>query len=107
MTLGALLDAGASETVLRRVPGARIEAVTPAGVVTRPAGLIISNGLLIVSDHATGRVHVIHRDGTSLGEVDTGLGAGAIMGLVEAPGGKLWLLDGKVGRVLELSIRPN
>ncbi len=91
------------ETWLKRVP-ATIQPVTPAGALVRPAGLILSRGLIVTADNGTGRLHVVHPDGTLVGEADTGLGAGALSGLVEAPGGKLWLLDMRGDRLLELGI---
>lgn len=95
-----------AETPLLGVPNARIDAVTQPGVLTAPAGLLLSGGKLVVSDHATGHLLVFHPDGTLLGDADTGVGARALMGLVEAPGGKLWVLDGKQHRLLEVSIAP-
>lgn len=95
-----------NETTIKRVPNATLASVTQTGVLSRPAGLILSGGLLVVSDHGTGRIVVLHPDGTVLGDADTGLGAGALMGLVEAPGGKLWALDGRGHRLVEVSVAP-
>lgn len=96
-----------NETPLLRVPGARLEAVTAPGALTRPAGLIVSSaGKLIVSDHGTGKLSVFAPDGTLEGSADTGLGAGALAGLVETRDGKLWVLDMAGGRVLEVTVQP-
>jgi DNA-binding beta-propeller fold protein YncE len=92
------------ETPLYLMGGARIETLTRSGL-TQPAGLILHEGKIIVSDHATGRIHVFGLDGRSEGSLDTGLGAGAVMGLAVAPNGKLALVDAAQGRVLELTVR--
>lgn len=95
------------ETPLKRVQGAQLETLTPAGALSRPAGLILSaGGKLVVSDHGTGKIAVFEADGTLLGEADTGLGAGALMGLAETPQGKLLVLDGRNNQLLELTIVP-
>jgi DNA-binding beta-propeller fold protein YncE len=91
------------ETPLYSIRGARIETLTAAGL-SQPAGLILHEGKLVVSDHATGRIHVFALDGSSLGSADTGLGPNAIMGINVAPNGKLVLADAGQGRILEASI---
>jgi hypothetical protein len=93
------------ETPLSRMNGSRIETVTRQGL-QQPAGLILHQGKLVVSDHATGRVHVFSTSGALEGTLDTGLGAGALMGLAVAPNGKLTLVDSAGGRVLELTVAP-
>lgn len=94
-----------AETPLRRVPGAAIQSVTAPGALERPAGLILTGGKLVVSDHATGKVSVFSPDGALLGQADTGLGAGALTGLCEVQG-KLYLLDARGDRLLELTVLP-
>lgn len=96
-----------NETPLLRLPNARLDSVTAAGVLTRPAGLIVSaSGKLIVSDNGTGKISVFSKDGALEGSADTGLGAGALSGLVETRDGKLWVLDMAGGRVLEVNVQP-
>lgn len=95
-----------SETPLRRVQGVQIQTLTPSGALTRPAGLILANGKLVVSDHATGKISVFGLNGQLEGVADTGVGANALAGLVETPGGKLYVLDARNNRVLEVEILP-
>jgi hypothetical protein len=94
------------ETTLRRVTGAQLVRVTPQGALTRPAGLLLAGERLVVSDNGTGKVVVFGKDGAKVGEADTGLGAGALGGLVATADGRLLVLDMRGGRVLELSITP-
>lgn len=94
------------ETPLLRVPGARLDAVTAPGALVRPAGLLVSGGKLVVSDHGSGKLSIFAADGTLEGSADTGLGAGALAGLVETRDGKLWVLDMAGGRVLEVGVQP-
>jgi DNA-binding beta-propeller fold protein YncE len=93
-----------NEVPLLRVPGVQFQAVTAPGALARPAGLILSQDRLVVSDHDSGHVLVFSRDGALEGDLDTGLGPNAITGIAESPGGTLWVLDGHRGRVLEVSV---
>jgi hypothetical protein len=94
------------ETPLFGMPGTHVTPLTgrDAGLVA-PCGLIVKDGKIVVSDHATGHIKVFGEDGTLEGDLDTGLGAGAITGLAEGPGGKLYALDRKHGRLVEVDIR--
>jgi hypothetical protein len=93
-----------NEVPLLRVPGVQFQVVTAPGALARPAGLILSQDRLVVSDHDTGHVLVFSRDGALEGDLDTGLGPNAITGITESPDGTLWVLDGYRGRVLEITI---
>lgn len=95
------------ETPLYQVPGSKIESVTTnASGLTNPTGLLLKNGKLVVSDHATGSLRVFSKAGALEGAADTGLGYGALTGIAESPGGKLHVLDAKGNRVLEVEILP-
>jgi hypothetical protein len=84
-----------------------IEPVTGQGSgLVQPAGLLLKDGALVVSDHATGRIKVFGTDGTLKGDVDTGLGAQALSGLAETRDGRLFFLDMRGNRLLELVIAP-
>lgn len=91
------------ETPLYSMGGARIETLARDGL-TQPAGLLLSGGKLVVSDHATGWVHVFTLNGTLEGSADTGLGPNAVTGLAVSPDGNLVLADSSQGRVLELTV---
>jgi DNA-binding beta-propeller fold protein YncE len=92
-----------SETALWEVPGAKVTVVTTQ--VSQPTGLLVVAGQLVVAEHATGKVKVFTTAGTFKGELDTGLGAGRLMGLAEGPDGKLYAVDAKGGRAVRVDIR--
>ena len=93
-----------TETPLYGVPSS-LTAVTGASAgLSKPSGLVLHNGHLVVSDFATGHIKVFQKNGTLVGDLDTGLGAGAITGLAVGPNGKLFVADQKNDRVLELTV---
>lgn len=77
-----------------------LTAVTRPGALSRPSGLLYKGARLVVADNGTGHIKVFDTQGVLKGDLDTGLGAGALTGLAEGPDGKLYYLDARAGRVL-------
>lgn len=61
-------------------------------VLDEPSGIELHDGLVYVSDHATGLVSAYGLDGTLVDFVDTGLGAG-LTGMAFDDAGALWITD--------------
>lgn len=70
--------------------------------LSRPSGLALRDGILYVSDNATGVLFAFDLDGQLLDWVDTGLPSGALMGIEFDDRGRLHLVDGLAGEVLRL-----
>ena len=92
------------ETPLARGTAPALETITPAGALSRPAGLLLKDGNLIVGDNATGHIKVFSLTGELKGDLDTGLGPNALNGLAEV-NGRLFATDAKSNRLLEISVR--
>lgn len=90
------------ETPLYELVGSQVQAVTRDFALSRPSGLLYKGSRLIVAENGTGHIKVFDLSGTQKGDLDTGLGAGALAGLAEGPDGKLYFLDARGGRVLRL-----
>lgn len=90
-------DAGAVDKV---VAGASL--TTFVSGLTHPSGVEIKSNIVYVSDHATGKIHAYDMSGAQVNWLDTGLGAGALMGMAFGPYGKLYIVDAKNGRVLRI-----
>lgn len=95
------------ETALYALAGTTVSVIADEGDgLSKPSGLLVKSGLIVVGDQATGKIKVFSSAGLLKGEVDTRLGAGKLAGLAEGPDGKLYFLDGAAGRVLRLDIAP-
>ena len=101
---GVAISGLQDETPLSRGTAPALHTVTPAGALSKPAGLLLKDGMVIVGDHATGHIKVFTQGGELKGDLDTGLGANALNGLAEV-NGKLYAADGKGSRLLEISVR--
>jgi hypothetical protein len=83
--------------VKKRVDGATVEEVIPAGIFSQPSGLALDGDVLFVSDHASGAIHAADLSGNAIRSLDTGRGPGGVAGLAIGPqDGKLYFVD-KVG----------
>lgn len=74
------------------------EVVSPGTVVgssmlQQPSGLEVVDGILYVSDHATGMIHAFEVDGTHIRSLDTGLGPNHLAGLAMSPDGVMYFVD--------------
>ncbi len=69
----------------------------------RPSGLELVDGLLWVSDNATGGIYAFELDGTLVDWLDTELPDGCLMGLAFSDDGNLWFVDAVEQEVLRIS----
>jgi DNA-binding beta-propeller fold protein YncE len=86
------------------IQGAVVEDVTPTGAsdLLMPSGLALFDGLLYVSDHATGILYAVTLTGEPVTQLDTGLGPGTLAGITVGPDERLYLVDRAGGRVLRV-----
>ena len=73
--------------------GAKLRSLVPNGTLTRPSGLALYEGVLFVTDYATGRVFAFDGAGRTLATLDTGLGEGALGGIGIGPDGHAYFVD--------------
>lgn len=78
-----------------------MEVVSP-GVLTLPSGLVLHDGILYVSDNATGKIHAFEKDGTELRSLQTNFTNGDLAGMTVGPDGHIYiasLTDSRVFRI--------
>jgi sugar lactone lactonase YvrE len=99
-------DGGPLATMEPSVPeemdGATMTDVVPAGTLQAPSGMVLDDGLLYITDNATGRIHAFDLTGKEVRSLDTGLGAGALAGLTFGPDGKVYFVDMNTSRVYRI-----
>jgi hypothetical protein len=78
------------------------DVVAAGGVLERPSGLELHEGLLYVSDHATGIIHAFDLSGERVNYLDTGRGEDALAGMAFGPDGRIYLVDMETDEVLRL-----
>ena len=90
-------DTGPLPTMEPTVPeqwdGATLTDVVPKGTLMQPSGLILDDGLLYVTDHATSRISAFELSGKLVRALDTGLPPNSLAGLTLGPDGKIWFVD--------------
>ncbi len=81
--------------------------VVPAssGALQKPSGLKLHNGLLYVTDNATGIISAFTLDGAKVNELETGLPPGSLAGLAFGDDEKLYFVDMLANRVLRVDPR--
>ncbi len=85
------------------VDGAVLSDLVPAGALDAPSGLALDRGFLYVTDHATGVIHAFDAaTGEATRTLDTGLGAGALAGIVIGGDGKAYFVDSNASRVYRI-----
>ena len=102
---GGPIEPNYDGTVQRYVNGGSLTTLVDGaavGLVT-PAGLDLHQGVLYVTDNATGKVHGFSRDGDWLDWVDLNLPSGSLNGIAIDSSGKLFVVDSKTNEVLRLS----
>jgi hypothetical protein len=77
----------------KRMEEAVVTEVVPPGLLERPSGLELRDGVLYVSDNATSRIHAFDLEGNLLRSLDTGLPAGTLSGMAFSPTGVLHFVD--------------
>lgn len=76
-----------------RMVDAVVTEVVPPGLLERPSGLELRDGILYVSDNATSRIHAFDLEGNPLRSLDTGLPPGSLAGMAFSPSGVLYFVD--------------
>ncbi len=85
-----------------RIDGAQVTELVPAGTLARPSGLELHDGLLWVTDAATGRIAAFDLDGGPRAQLGTGLGPDALAGIAFGPDGRMYLVERLGSRVLRV-----
>lgn len=98
------IDTWFQDGVFTEYIGSTVDEVVGADVLTKPSGLALHEGILYVSDHATGIVFAFDKEGFELGRKDTGLGAGVVGGITIGPDGLLYLATMTQNKVLRLEL---
>jgi hypothetical protein len=88
--------------VLWEAKGVKVEVIIPEGTVERPSGLALKDGVLYVSDHATGMLYAFSETGKLLNKRNSKLGPDTLTGLTVGPDNRLYFLDSKKGRLLRV-----
>src|SRR5690554_1295497 len=92
-------------SVYNYVEGAELEEVVAPGLLEQPSGLVLHEGVMFVSDKATGKLHAFTLEGEHLRELDTGLGAGALAGIEISPvTGNLYFVHQSAGKAYRVDI---
>lgn len=79
-----------------------VEEVVGPGTLTKPSGLEIHNGLIYVTDTATGTLHVFDKTGKQLRSLSTDLPAGSLAGIAFGPDKKLYFADKVAGKIIRI-----
>ncbi|MCA9538232.1 MAG: hypothetical protein KC620_05060 [Myxococcales bacterium] len=90
-------------TVLRAATMAEpMRTVFADDALEHPSGLAVWDDHLYLGDNATGRIYGLTFAGELVDYLDTGLPAGALMGLAFDPAGNLYFVDAKRDRLLRI-----
>ncbi|TXD41652.1 hypothetical protein FRC96_04090 [Lujinxingia vulgaris] len=92
-------------SVYDHMEGAELEEIVAPGTLEQPSGLALHDGVMFVSDQATGKLHAFTLEGEHLRELDTGLGAGALAGIAISPvDDSLYLVHQSEGKLYRVDI---
>lgn len=100
-----IVSANTMDGWLKLVDGAAVVEIVPASaeLLQRPSGLVFSDGLLFVSDNATGKISAFDAEtGERVNVLKTGLPTGSLAGMSFGPDGKLYVADRIEGRILRI-----
>ena len=100
--LAGNIDVPDDMAVKRRVAGAALEVIVPAGYLKQPSGVAFHGGVVLVADHATSLLHAFAPDGTEVWRFDTGLPRGTLAGIAVAPDGRLYMTDMQTSAIYRL-----
>jgi hypothetical protein len=88
--------------VHRSMDGAVLEEVVPAGVIERPSGLVLHDGVLFVSDNASGTIHAFTTQGELVRSLDTGLVSGELGGVAIGAEGRAFFANLVTSEVMRI-----
>jgi len=86
-----------------RMDGAKLEDFVPPGVLERPSGIALGDGVVFVSDNATNRLYAFDESGTLLRSVEVDLPEQSVAGITLGPDQRLYLADLKNGASYRLN----
>jgi hypothetical protein len=86
----------------QRMGGAELTVFVAPDVLETPSGIAFHQGIVLVTDNATGTIHVFDRDGTSLRTFTTGLPAAALGGITVGPDERVYVTNLATGQVLRV-----
>ncbi len=92
-----------------RVDDAVLTTLVDGDTVTgmgKPSGLEMHDGILYVSDYDSSIIYAFDKDGNLLDWLETGLGAGCVMGMAIADDGSIYLVDSEQDKVLRIAPKP-
>ncbi len=89
----------------RMMTGATLEEVVGAGSITVPSGLALHEGVLYITDNATGIIHAVSLTGEALRTLDTGLAAGELAAFTVGPDGKGYYANKQTGDIFRIDPR--
>ncbi len=92
-TEDGVVDAYDPIPVHARMSGAVLEEVVPPGLLERPSGLTLHQGVLFVTDNLSSQVYAFTTQGELVRSLDTGLPAGSLSGIVIGPTGRAFLAN--------------
>ncbi len=103
-TMGPNLQPQEPLVAYKRVDNAHVEEIVPTstGLAGVPSGLEVHNGLIYVSDNASGWISAFDKSGQRVNLLNTGLPEGALSGMAFGPDGKLYFVDMVGHRVLRI-----
>lgn len=91
--MGSITPAYEPLAINQVLDGASITDILPAGTLERPSGLVHHEGVLFVSDNASGKIVALSLEGEVLRELQTELTDGQLSPLTIGPDGKLYFAD--------------
>jgi hypothetical protein len=76
--------------------------------LVRPSGLLLRDGTLFISDHATSKIHAFALDGRQLDWVDLSaqIPPDSVMGMDADPEGRIYIADAAGNRIFRLAPLP-
>jgi sugar lactone lactonase YvrE len=108
---GDSLSPNYDRCVQRRMEGGVIKTLVSeaAAGLQRPSGLALRDGILYVSDNATSKIFAFNLKGELVDWLDLSaeVRSGGLMGMDFDAQGRLYVVDARDNRLLQISVRPN